>query len=164
MVVSPVIRRALTAEQLDVALDHERAHCASHDNLRRLILAFTPGLLPGMRSFSTLERHWSRLAEYAADDDAVRGDPNRALNLAAALVNVARIGARTMPLTSSLLDGGDLSERVGRLLRPAAPPSDVRPLAITAAGALTAMACIVALALHPATLHSAHEALEHFIR
>jgi Zn-dependent protease with chaperone function len=164
MLVSPIIRRALTAEQLEVALRHERAHCDSRDNLCRLALAFSPGLLPGLHGFSKLERHWSRYAEYAADDAAVQGDPNRAIALASALVTVARLGAQKAPLASSLLDSDDLENRVERLLAPAESPVQGQPLAVTAAAALTAIASVAALALRPATLHSAHEALEHLIR
>jgi len=163
-VVSPLIRQALTEEQLEVALDHERAHCDAHDNLRRLALAFTPALLPGVRGFSALEREWSRFTEFAADDEAVQGDPNRALNLASALVKVARMGTLRAPLMSSLLEGDHLSERVDRLLNPGDPPPEARPAIVSAVAGLTVVAGIAALAVRPATLRSAHEFLEQLIR
>jgi hypothetical protein len=164
MMISPMIRRVLTADQLEAALRHERAHCDSHDNLLRFALALTPGLLPGVHGFSELERQWSRYAEYAADDAAVQGDPVRALALASALVAVARIGITTAPLASSLLDGHDLEQRIDRLLHPAEPSCQSQPIAVTAAAALTVIASVAAVALRPTTLQSAHEALEHLIR
>ena len=72
LVVSCGVRDALTAEQLDVALRHEWAHGTARDNLKRLLLRLAPDMFPGWRGFDALERNWSRLAERAADDRAVR--------------------------------------------------------------------------------------------
>jgi len=163
--ISPEIRRHLTRDQLRVALHHERAHGLAWDNGKRLLLAFAPGLLPGVHGFTALERNWSRFTEWAADDDAIQGDTQRSLALAGALVRVARIGSVALPLASGLLEGDGLSERVDRLLNPAAPePWDAQPTVITAAAALTVVASCAALALRPASLESAHRLLEQLIR
>jgi hypothetical protein len=163
LLISPVVRDALSAEQLDAAVAHERAHGAAHDNLKRLLLAFTPGLLPGVNGFAAVERQWSRLTEWAADDDAAAGDPDRALALAAALVRVARLGTVAVPLTSSMLDGDDLTQRVDRLLHPVAPVRG-RVSAAVASMAAVALMVLVGLALRPATLESAHDLLERLVK
>jgi hypothetical protein len=164
LLVAPAIRRSLTRDQLRVALHHERAHGLAWDNGKRLLLAFAPGLLPGVHGVTALERHWSRFTEWAADDDAIQGDPERSLALAGALVRIARMGSVALPLASGLLDGDGLTERVDRLLNPAAPePWDAQPMVITAAAALTVVASCAGLALRPASLESAHRLLEHLI-
>ena len=141
LLLSNVIRQHLSRDQLAAALRHERAHITAWDNGKRLLLAFAPGLIPGVHGFSALERHWSRFTEWAADDDAIRGDADRALALAGALVRVARLGGVAVPLAAGLLDGGDLSERVERLLFPAPEePRDAQPIVVTAAAALTVVA------------------------
>jgi hypothetical protein len=156
LVVSETIRKALSAEQLEAALRHEQAHRRAFDNLKRMLLAATPRM-PG---FTAIERTWSRLSEWAADDEAVAGDTGRALSLADALVRVARLGA--VPAEVSFLgDGRDLAQRVDRLLNPRVyGPSRTR--ALTAAGAVGA-AVMAAVMLVAQPLVAAHEVLEHLI-
>jgi hypothetical protein len=163
LLISPVVKEVLSIEQLDAAVGHERAHVAAQDNLKRLLLAFTPGLLPGVNGFAAVERQWVRLTEWAADDDAVAGDPDRALALAAALVRVARLGTVPVPLTSSMLDGDDLARRVDRLLHPAAPVRGTGSAALASMAAM-AMVVLMGLALRPATLESAHDLLERLVK
>ncbi len=163
LLIAPAVVEALSPGQLDAALSHERAHGAARDNLKRLLLAFTPGILPGVGGFAQVERHWARFTEWAADDDAVAGDPRRALALAGALVRVARLGPSSAPLASCLLDGDDLAERVERLLHPPAARPPRRNRLWSAAPAL-AVALAAGLAWSPAALESAHHLLEHLVR
>jgi hypothetical protein len=158
LVVSRGVRRALTSEQLAVAVEHECAHGAAHDNLKRLLVLLTPDALPFVRSLTGLERGWARLAEWAADDRAVDGSRQRSLSLAAALVRVARMGASPSPrLATSLLgDGDDLSTRVERLLNGFPPgPQAKRPWP-----AMAVAVAVVALTVQPGTLVAVHRALE----
>ena len=53
----------LSGDQLAVALGHERAHRASRDNLKRLLILLAPAIFPGLRA---LESAWIKCAEWAA--------------------------------------------------------------------------------------------------
>jgi Zn-dependent protease with chaperone function len=169
LVVSQPVLRSLSAEELHLALQHENAHRISRDNLKRLFLLLAPAPLPFFRGFCSLERCWAKFSEWAADDEAVRGDAHRALSLAAALLRVARMGAapRLSFLHTSLCAGNhELSARVDRLLciQPlqARPLSRARSLAIDSG--LGMAVCITLLLAWPATLSSVHRLLELFLR
>ncbi len=172
LVISREVARELSADQLCVALRHERAHWTSRDNLKRLLILLAPDALPfRFRFFSgleALERGWVRVTEWAADDAAVDGDPRRSLALAGALVRVARLGTRSAvsPLITSLMaDGRDLEARVERLLGEAPAGERLRwgtagsVLAIVISGVVAA-----AVWTGPATLQAAHRMLEQLIR
>ncbi len=114
VIVSSEVVSRLTAAQLDAVLSHELAHRTSRDNLKRLMILMAPG-----RPFRNIERAWKRFSEWAADDVAVAGDPRRAVELASALVSVARFPGGTLPelATALVADGAGLAERVDRLLQ-----------------------------------------------
>ncbi len=158
LVVSRGVRRALTADQLAVALRHERAHGDAHDNLKRLLLLLTPDALPFVHGLRPIEQAWKRLAEWAADDRAVAGSRRRSLALASALVRMARIASiPPPPLATSLLgDSNDLAVRVERLLQGAATGRARAHSWPAVAIAIVA----AAIALQPATLVAVHRALE----
>jgi Zn-dependent protease with chaperone function len=129
LIVSRRLLQALSAEQFEAALSHERAHLLGRDNLKRLLVAVTPGLLPFAGGLGALERQWERYAELAADDFAARSQSGRSVALAEALVRVARLGedARRMPLASSLSDSNlELARRVNRLLQTDASAAEQR--------------------------------------
>jgi Zn-dependent protease with chaperone function len=169
LVVSESVLSSLSAEQLDVAFQHENAHRISHDNLKRLFLLLAPGPLPFLRGFSSLERNWARFSEWAADDEAVCGDAHRALALAAALLRVARMG--TVPslsfLHSSLLAAdGSLSARIDRLL--CVEPLRRKPLwgtpSVVLGSGVGISVGIAVLLAWPATMFSVHRLLELLLR
>jgi hypothetical protein len=114
LLISRAVLEALSAEELAVAIKHERAHLRSLDNLKRLMLLLAPRL-PGTIA---LEREWARFSEFAADDEAGGGNAERSLALASALVRVARLGTAPAPTIAATLIGNqqDLAERVERLL------------------------------------------------
>ena len=167
LIVSSRVVDNLTAEQLSAVLKHEEFHSRSRDNLKRLLVMLSPGLVPFYRGFAILERGWANVVEWAADDSAVAGDSERSLALAAALVQVARMGIAPAPtpLTTSLTaDGLDLSTRIDRLLHNAsAPAAPARGGLLPAASAAVA-AVLLALLLRPAILRTAYEILEELIR
>jgi len=169
MVISRGVLAELSRKQVDVAVRHEISHRESHDNLKRFLLVLSPKFFPFINGFAALEKTWARFSEWAADDEAVQGDSQRALSLATALLRVARMGARprlSILQTSLLPEDQDLSARVDRLLcvesfpvektSPPNSPAMVRGLCF--------VACVLALASIPATLSSVHRLLELFLR
>lgn len=169
VVVSRGVLQALLPHQLDAALEHERAHQFSHDNLKRFFLLLAPGIFPLSRGFAAMDRSWARFTEWAADDRAAAGDSQRSLSLAEALVRVARMGAspRTSLFVSCLIeDGRDLLIRVDRLLGLEAPAEKTprRMRALFAGISLVIAGLAVAAMMRPVTLYSVHCLLEHLIR
>jgi hypothetical protein len=136
---------AFSAELLEIALAHEKAHIRNFDNLKHLVLLSL--VLPHHPTDQWLKR-WRQAAEIAADEDAVSGSSSRAIQLAETLL----IAARTVPaqrapeLSLSLLQHEqDLDHRIHRLLRenplqPVTHPE--KPRAIQAAALLAAGACV----------------------
>lgn len=168
LVISRAVLQSLPSGQMDAALRHERAHWTAHDNLKRLSILSTPAILPFGSINRILECSWRKQSEWAADDRAVAGDPQRSIALASALVAIARMHAPApaAPVLSCLLGETDqLSARVNRLLNPA-PPAGRAPLPHSrlAWAALWAIGSTAAVALlQPAALHSIHTALEHLM-
>jgi Zn-dependent protease with chaperone function len=169
LVVSQSVMNALSEEQKEAAFRHETAHRTSRDNLKKFLFLLAPDILPFLSGLSTLERGWSKFTEWAADDQAVDGNPQRALSLASALVKVAKMGVHPTPsyLLSSLLDDDrELATRVDRLLRepayaekPLAPVvAFVRNAALVVAGLGTTML------LWPGSLGGVHRLLEHLVQ
>jgi hypothetical protein len=163
------VLQALPTDQLEVALQHENAHLRSRDNLKRLLLLLTPRSFPFLRSHLSIDANWVRLSEWAADDEAVQGDPIRALALAEALLGVVRLGSapRLSFLHTSLVGADrDLSARVERLLHVGLAHEQPIPRAkfLPPGPVLTAALAIAMVAAWPATLPSVHRLLEIFLR
>jgi hypothetical protein len=168
LIISEGVLQALPRDQLEVALLHENAHRSSRDNLKRLLLLVAPDPFPFVSPFPTLEQAWAKFREWAADDQAVQGDSQRALSLASALLQVARMGTGPrLPFLHTSLVAGDhgLSERIDRLIQFKAPHAKktLGPFYPSVA-ALLAATSLSALVLWPATLCSVHRLLELFLR
>jgi hypothetical protein len=167
VIVSRRIHEALSSPQMEAALLHEAAHSNALDNLKRLAMLAAPRPLGRLHR---VESEWSRLAEFAADDAAIAGEPRRAIALAEALVCVARLSGRlegSAVISSLVARKDELGERVGRLL--ALKPADARSLsrsrAVSAAAVAGFAGSVLLLAMHQGELlflaHSAMERLAH---
>jgi Zn-dependent protease with chaperone function len=122
LITQPVLD-ALTDEELRAAAAHELGHQRAFDNLKRLAMRAAPDLLSLTRAARALERRWAVASEHAADRGAGDGDRARCA-LASALVKVARLTPPVTPIgepISALVDGGDITSRVRRLLDDAQP-------------------------------------------
>lgn len=119
--VSQCVIETLGPKELLAALEHEAGHLAERDNLKRILMRACRDLLPILPWGRSLDRAWGRAAEAAADEYAARTGGPAALDLASALVKVARMvpdGVRpTMPAGALLVgeDGDEISWRVLRL-------------------------------------------------
>jgi Peptidase family M48 len=165
LIVTGAVLDALNPGELEAAFGHELAHAASRDNLLRLCLAACPGALSVTSLGRRLEREWAGAAEAAADRRAVEGDPAAAVELASALVKVARLAPPTAGVMASALGDGDVGRRVRLLL--AHDVSQPAPLVAEAgawAGLLAPLAAIAALGLDPAVVGALHDLAEHFVR
>lgn len=169
VVVSQAVMDALSEEQKEAAFRHEAAHLAARDNLKKLLFLLTPDLLPLVSGHSILERGWALYSEWAADDEAVDGDVQRAVSLASALVRVAKIGVRPQPsylLTSLMDDERGLALRVDRLLHgPLEPIPCLTPRTLLA-GRITLLVGLTSgvLLFLPVTLAATHRLLERLLQ
>jgi Zn-dependent protease with chaperone function len=157
---SQVLRELLSPRELRAVLRHEAAHCHHHHNFARLLWTLAPHILPA----SALEASFREVIEYAADD-AASAAPGDALNLASAVVVLARRSI-TVPavLYSSFIEGDTavLARRVERLIapRPLDKPRLVPGLTVCS-GVLLALTTV--LASHPVAQHVFRESLEQLV-
>ena len=113
----------LTPEEIAAAVAHENGHLEARDNLKRGLLQACRDALLIIPSGRLLDKSWSEASEEAADENAARQGNGVALDLASALVKIARIiplGARpTMPAGVFLLGDEEtkgIKSRVRRLI------------------------------------------------
>lgn len=146
LITRPVLE-TLTVEELSASVAHEAGHWRALDNLKRLAMRAAPDLLSITPVARAIERRWAAAAEHAADCSAgISGDARCAL--ASALVKVARLMPPPVSIAepiSALVDGGDITARVTRLLDDPAPA----PRAHTARWLPLVAAVAVALAYAP---------------
>jgi hypothetical protein len=150
----------LNQDELRVALEHERSHLRSRDNLKKLVFRFCP--FPSMHK---LEIAWSQSSELTADDAAV-SSLDDAVALASALVKLSRL----VPVETSLVCTvgfvtGSISVRVSRLLAWEEVGKSLRPRTrpwyLIAPAAVTVL---FVLATYGTALALTHEATEWLVR
>lgn len=126
--VASQILDSLNPEEIAVALAHERGHLLARDTLKRAVMNFCRHLVLSTGMGHTLDREWAKEAERAADEYAARAGATCALDLATALIKIARlmpVGAGSvMPAGAFLLEGADegVAGRVRRLTEMASAP------------------------------------------
>jgi Zn-dependent protease with chaperone function len=92
--ISADVLRSLQPEELSAAVQHELAHMDSFDNLKHLAMKVTQPPRWIVKSLA-LDRVWLNASEVAADNGALRHGTS-ALDLASALVKVAKISSRAV--------------------------------------------------------------------
>lgn len=151
---------ALSDAELAAVLAHERAHVASRDNLRHWLVAASPDVLAWLPGRTRLERAWLAASEEAADEAVARRGPDAALDLAEALLKVARLvpaGWRTTLPAFALHSGDDLTRRIRRLLAGTPAPAEPRPR-VTAL-----LAAALVLPAYAPALRVVHELTERLV-
>jgi len=162
----------LSQDEMAAAIAHECGHLAARDNLKRTLLRVCRDTLLVVPFGRTVERMWAENAEGAADEFAARQSADAALNLASALVTIAKMvpaGARAdVPLGAYLVGAEEtqgVKSRIRRLIEIASNNS-LRPkrgslshlLPISSLIAFTVVAAICAS--NPKILLGVHDVLE----
>lgn len=167
---------SLTTEEISAALAHENGHLATRDNLKRGLLRACRDVLLIIPCGRHLDRAWAEASEEAADEFAARGGRRAALDLASALVKIARMipaGARPMMPAGIFLigdkDTGGVKTRVRRLLDLAArnqsgTDQSVRPSRFLGPSSLALVGLLSVLATSNSNvLETVHSMIEHFV-
>ena len=121
--VAEQLLTTLTQDELHSAIAHEAGHLSARDNLKRSLLRGCGDALLMIPCGRSLDRAWAVTAESAADEFAAHTSSSAAVNLAAALVKVARMvpkGSRAHVPVAAFLVGNEedrgIKARVRRLL------------------------------------------------
>ena len=146
------VLRECPADEVRAMLHHECAHVAKRDNLKRFLMRACPDFLG-----ADLDRAWARAAEEAADAAVVARNPRLSVELAQALIHVARLApAPVVPaLASTFYLGGSIESRVRRLIQPEPAPRVRRGL-----GRAVAIATVIAASLAMASAPMIHQVVE----
>ncbi len=122
MFIAESVLQTLSEEELTAAIAHECGHLAARDNLKRSLIRACRDALMIVPCGRSVDRAWAETAESAADEYAAQQNADAALNLASALIGIARMipaGARpTMPVGAFLLgdETDGVQARVSRLI------------------------------------------------
>ena len=164
LVVARTVLENCDGDELAAVLAHEAGHNDRRDPWVRLLVRACPDLVSMTPWADRMERLWAEAAEQDADERAAGTGPTRAMDLASALVKVARLAGagkpRAIPV-SALYRGEGVAGRVARLLDrdPATEASEARPTRLAAGFCVLALLAFVpaaALGLH----HEVHGVLE----
>ena len=173
--VAEQVLESLNQKEFRAAIAHEYGHLRANDNLKRTILRVCRDMviLPLGKG---LDLAWAESAESVADEYAARTGHTTALDLASALVKIARIvpaNARPAMPAGAFLIGEpnlDITSRVRRLIRLSEKSgfsAQIRVIGFPPATWLWASALTILLILPLADerfLSSTHEAIEQFVR
>ena len=124
--IADQIFHSLSGEEISAAVAHENVHLVACDNFKRGLLDACRNVLTIIPLARSLEGAWVKAAESASDEFAARGGASVALDLASALVKVARLAPRgrkpAIPAGASLIveNPGSIASRVFRLTQIAA--------------------------------------------
>jgi Zn-dependent protease with chaperone function len=173
--IAEQVLESLTEDELAAAIAHETGHLAARDNFKRALTRGCRDLLTIVPSGRSLDRAWSESVECAADEHAAQLSADVALNLASALVRIARmvpVGGRTeLPLATFLVgeETRGIKTRVRRLIEIASASrsnGDHRPqvggIALIA-GLLAFVALTVAVAADSHVLLAVHSLVENVV-
>jgi len=157
--IAEQVLRECTRDEVAAMLRHEAAHVTVGDNLKRFVLRASPDLL---RAAGTLERAWACAAEEAADAAAAAAAPGSAIDVAQALIRIARLApsSRTPELASAFYPGGSIESRVHQLLR--STPAPEAPVPFGCVMLLGTALGLVALVVTAAPL--LHQLMEAVVR
>lgn len=152
--VSARVLAECSVDEVRAIVAHECAHVVGRDNFKRFVLRACPDFF-GIGG--VLSRSWASATEQAADAAAIAASPECALDLAQALIRVARLTAPVAPaLASAFYPGGSIEVRVRRLVNP--PVETAAPVVLRSwVIALAAIVLVAGVRLAAPALHQAME-------
>jgi Zn-dependent protease with chaperone function len=170
------VLQSLSAEELAAALAHEYGHMTANDNLKRSMLRASRAALLIIPCGRALDRAWAEASEAAADEYAAQQSSTVALNLASALVRVARLipsEERVVMPSSAFLVGGEETRGVKARVKRLVELASIDPkLLVTSAPLIRLIPWLVFLAVvaigltiesRPSVLASVHSFIEHIV-
>jgi len=171
------VLETLNQEELTAAIAHEGGHLAARDNFKRSLLRACRDVLMIVPCGRTLDRAWAEAAECAADEHAAQLSSETALNLASALVKIAKmvpVGARAaVPLAAFLVgveETRGVKARVRRLLEIASNgyllnvPNSTMTRILPAGSICGLLLLALAVANNPSVLLTVHNVIERAVR
>ena len=171
------VLETLSPEELTAAIAHEGGHLYAHDNLKRSLLRACADVLLVVPCGRSLDRAWAEAAECAADEHAVQQSAETALNLASALVKIAKmvpVGARaTVPLAVFLVgveETRGVRARVRRLLEIASnghlrrSTNPILIQAVPAASICGLLLLAIVVGTNPIILFAIHNVIENAVK
>ena len=172
------VLQTLNEEELSAATAHECGHLAALDNFKRSLLRASRTALLIIPCGRSLDLAWAEASESAADEYAAQESPTVAVNLASALVRIARLVPQRMPhflptSVSTFLNGAEepqgVKGRVRRLLELAGNHSGSETTAAEMVRVIPwfVFVCVIMLSLsiesRPQVLATVHSLIEHFV-
>ena len=171
------VLESLTEAELAAAIAHEYGHLAAQDNFKRSVMRISRAALLLIPCGRWLDRAWSEASESAADEHAAQQSSQVALDLASALVRIARMipngQQQTLPAAVSGFliqnDAPGVKVRVSRLVELAS--TDPRLLVSSAPlfrfvpWFVLALVVVVSVTIEsrPQVLAAVHEFVEHVV-
>lgn len=160
VVTAECVISACSPDEFRQVVAHEAAHVTARDNLKLLLLLACPDALAWTALGADLSERWRTQAEFDADQRATGNDPRKRVELAAALIKVARLfdsGHRARHALTMSVALDDVESRVRQLLAPA------RATSARLGKALALLALLMPVAAIP--LYSlVHELIEALVR
>jgi Peptidase family M48 len=157
------VLESLTPDELAAAIAHECGHLAAQDNLKRSLLRACRDALMLVPCGRSLDHAWAEAAEEAADEHAARKSALTAINLASALVKIAKMvpvkGHAAMPVGVFFVgieEGRGVKGRVRRLLDLASGEYRANWVSSSAAKSVPAAALCSLISIGVAVASSSH--------
>ncbi|HEX5888258.1 MAG TPA: M56 family metallopeptidase [Pyrinomonadaceae bacterium] len=176
--IAAQVLESLSEEELAAAIDHEYGHLAAHDNFKRSVMRISRAALLLIPCGRSLDRAWSDASESAADEYAAQRSSVVALNLASALVRIAKMipkgQQQIMPASvSAFLAGNDDVPRVRVRVRRLVELAGGDPRLLVSSAPLvrflpwTALTVLVVISVmiesRPQVLAAVHQLVEHVV-
>ena len=175
MFVAEQVLESLDQNELAAAVAHEYGHLRARDNFKRTLLRVCRDLLI-LKFGKGLDLAWAENAESVADEFAAKTGHSTALDLASALVKIARIvpehSSPAMPAGAFLIEeqNVDVTSRVRRLVLLSEDQSPASARSLLGLSPISwlwyaALAILLVLPLiDQRFLSSTHEVIEQFVR